>query len=343
MRWMILMAIAAFATARPAIARELPVPADKGWQHAETKLILRTTLGGLSRTGLADLGDIEHDIVAQFTDEGDANSITVYLFHPGIDSVPIWFDRSDYALRHRDIYGGATPVDTLIAFAPPNAKVATGLRQMYRPAKGPYRATALATIPLGDWLVTVRYSSKTLEPVALSTKLTAVISEIGWPTTAPVPTDAAVPVATCPKTLSYSKKARLKKSDMTQALLGGLIAAAAKTEPASMSSKPWCREGEATADYAVYRSQDQTDGYLMALGDGGVAVGVNPALTLPGLPSTGGYSVQLLDLNGGAATYPSFDRMPTPKQVFDLVVNNQAVSRTSGNGKDVTIDLPNGS
>ena len=45
----VLMMVLALASATPLAARELAVPADKGWQHQETGLILTSRLAGLQR------------------------------------------------------------------------------------------------------------------------------------------------------------------------------------------------------------------------------------------------------------------------------------------------------
>ena len=58
-----LTALAVPATAQP---RDLPVPLGKGWQHADSGVVLTATLAGLPRTTLTDNGSDERDIAAEF-------------------------------------------------------------------------------------------------------------------------------------------------------------------------------------------------------------------------------------------------------------------------------------
>lgn len=248
---------AALALAAPALARDLPVPAGKGWKHAETGLVLRTTLLGLPRVTLADSTASERDIYAQFNDADVRTSATIYLFHSAEHSVAIWFDRADYQARHRASYGGATPLAAApVAFAPPGSTVEAALRQLYTPAHGPTRSTALAVIPLGDWLVAVRLSSSDLEPAALDARLTALIAEIGWPATiAARAAGRAEPVVACTRRMRFTR-AKATRPDMGQALLGSLLAGAAlsgKGTPGPDVARPWCRDGDGETSHAVFR------------------------------------------------------------------------------------------
>ena len=260
--------------------------------------------------------------------------------------MPIWFDRSEEALRHRDTYGGVTPATPApVAFAPPRTGVPAGLRRVYVPAKGPYRATALAVMPLGDWLVAVRYSSAALDPAALDAKLTAIVAELGWPASAAAPVAAAVPVVACATTLHY-RKARVKQPDMMQALLGASLAMTARSKapgaaPVAETVEPLCRDGEASVAYAVYRAPGRTDGYLLALADAGVTVGVDRAFSLPG-SADGGWGVTLHDVNGSDHIFASFDALPRPEQVVELVTHGSPVSSTAANGREVTIGIAPG-
>lgn len=333
-----LLAAACIAPAAP--ARELTVPADKGWKHAATGIILKASLLGLARESITDNsdGDGERDIYLNFSDSGKANALTIYIFHPAAMSVPLWFDRSQTAIEVRDIFGGVTAVSTdPVAFAPPRTNITAGLRQVYTPRKGPYRATGLVMMPLGDWLVAIRLSSTTLDPAALDAKLTEAVTAIGWPANAVPPTVGATPIHACPDTLSF-KKARLLKPDMMQALLGGAaITAATKDTPVEAKPVSWCRQGEAMALYAVYRADGDTAHYTLALGDSGRVANVGAGLGA--LMGKGGFEVSFSDVDGGVAIYPSFDRLPQPTQVVDLILHGNPISRVtpSATGSSVTI------
>ena len=332
----------------PAIAqrRDLPVPPGKGWQHADSGVILTATLAGLPRTTLTDNGTAERDIAAEFARPDRATIATVYIFHPALMSVPVWFDRAQTALMQRDVYGGATPVAPLpTPFARPGAIAASGLRQTYAPGHGKYKSTALAVMPVGTWLVAIRLSSTTLDPAAADTLLSALVTAIRWPATTGDP-GVATPVGECADGLKFTR-ATLQKPDMMQALLGGTLAAAVAEKKNAADAAPveWCRDPvKPVVAYGVYRTVGMTDGYVLALGDAGRVATVARSFTLPGEPSTGGYAVTMTDLDGSVATFPSFDRLPQPQQVLDLVAGGAGPIARMVRGGDgqpmVTVGLP---
>jgi hypothetical protein len=332
--------ILAFGAEPAAAQRKLDVPAASGWQHAQTGLVLHAKLAGLPRTDLTDSGNAELDVMAQFGDEADT-AATVYVFRPALMSVPIWFDRSETAILLRSAFGTAAPVAAPLAFASPLAKNASGLRRVYVPSKGPYKSTALAMLPLGEWLVAVRISSQTLDPVQLDAKLSEAVATIGWPKT-PVPeAEAASAVAPCGKPLAYAKKAKLKKADMSDALMGAIMSTPlpddAKGKPGASLPKPslYCRELPPAAPYGVYRAPEATGAYVMALGDAGVVINIGG---MPLFGDTRGVAVSLADLEG-TSIYPPFESLPNPDQVIGILRGAGAISRTSRNGKDMTITI----
>ena len=133
---------------------------------------------------------------------------------------------------------------------------------------------------------------------------------------------------------------------MMQALLGGMLAVGAdKSLPKDPAPVQWCRDPEKpVVDYGVYRAGGMTDGYLLAIGDSGRVAGVYKGITLPGEPSTGGYAVTFTDLDGSVASFPSFDQLPQPQQVLDLVLGGHGPIARTTRGKDgktnVSIPVP---
>jgi hypothetical protein len=323
--------------ATPAVAtRKLPVGDTQGWQHAQTGLILMSDIAGLHRTELADFGDSELDILAQYDDPSRDTEASLYLFHPALQSVPMWFDRAVTTLGNHDIYGGVTAVAPPHAFARPGAAVADSLRETFVPAKSELKATALAVIPIGDWLLAIRLSGKTLEPAALDTLLTKIVAGLRF--AGPVAASpAAVPVAACTSAISF-KHAKLKKPDMTDALLGATLATmtSADAEKSGETVSPplvWCRDSIAGNTYAVYRQDDGTPAYVMALGDAGRTIGVSGSIAGL-LDKKPGFSVTFNDLDK-SLIYPSYDALPEPAQVFDMVQHEKPIS--SASGKNITI------
>jgi hypothetical protein len=351
MRMRVLMMVLALASATPLAARELAVPADKGWQHQETGLVLMSRLTGLQRTALSDTTQSEHDVAAQFTAPDESVIASVFLFKPAIADVALWFDRGATTLQANEVFRGAAPVSAApLGFAAGGAPVASSLRQVYTKATGPYRSTALAVMPLGEWIVAVRMSAKSLSAEALDAGLMQLIGAIRWPAgaagagsgVAPAnpPALAAVPVTACAAPLSF-RKAKLLKSNTTDVLMQLIGTHAAREASASKERAPvqpsrWCREGEATSGYGIYRSdRNGAQGYAMVLGDAGRVVWVQPSL-MGQIEKTGHYSVSLADVDGRTLAFPSFNGMPAPEQVWDLV--GKGGPSATMNGNVMTID-----
>lgn len=336
------MMVLALATATPSAARDLGVPADKGWKHAETGLILMPQLAGLTRIALSDATQTERDVAAQYDMPDKSMFATIYLFHPAIADVALWFDRSRTAIETRDLFRDAAPASAdPIAFAASNGQSASSLRQVYAtPGGGQYRSTALAVVPVGEWIVSIRMSAKTLTADQLDTRLQQAIHAIRWPNPAGTPTiAAAVPIAACTTALTFTraKQAKSNGADMLMALMGSSIAAKAKASDAPASARPttWCREGDARTDYGVYRSNASTNGYVMALYDAGRVISVYPSL-MGQVDKSGTYSVSLTDVEGTVSSFSAFTAMPSPKQVWDLVKSGKRTGTMQGN--QMTID-----
>ena len=131
-----LLAVALAVPAQAQTRRAITTPADAPWRHAQTGMILPSTLVGIARDSVNDQSSSEIDISADYGD-GKATTITLYVFRPALASVPMWFDRSEVQVLMRDIYGNAAPAAAPTAFSPPGSKVASALRRIYIPGQGP--------------------------------------------------------------------------------------------------------------------------------------------------------------------------------------------------------------
>jgi hypothetical protein len=334
MKWLMAVAVA-LALAAPVTARDLAVPMDKGWKHAETGLILMPQLAGMSRTALTDTTQTEHDVAAQY-DTSDKNVFaTIYLFHPAIADVSLWFDRSQTALETRDLFKNASPATAdPITFAVGGAKTASSMRQVYATPAGQYRSTALSVVPVGDWIVSVRMSAKALTSEQLDARLQEVIAAVRWPKAVGIEAPAAAPVKGCatPLTFGKAKLAKPDGADLLMSLMGSSLAAKkkaeAKSEPSVRAS--WCRDGEARTEYGMYRSDGASSSYVLALYDAGRVVSVYPSI-MGQINKTGIYSVSLEDVEGTVSAFQSFTALPSPKQVWSLIGSGQRTGTKTGN------------
>jgi opacity protein-like surface antigen len=328
--------VAAIAT--PAAARDLPVPPDKGWQHAASGLVLTATIDGLRRTLLTDATASERDVAANFDDPAAGISATVYIFHPAVDDVALWFDRSRTALEDRNIFRNASPASAdPVAFAAPGSSTASSLRQTYAAASGPFRSTTLSVSPVGDWLVVIRLSARTLNADALDARLSRFTAAIRWPretTQQPV----AVPIRECttPLTFTKAKPAKPNNSDMLATLLmSGALANAAKDADKPAPRPTWCRQGAGRVAFGVYRSDPTAQGYTLALSDAGRVVHVAPSL-MAQVEHRSDYGVTLIDVDDSSHMFGSFATLPQPEQVYAEIASGKSTG--SAKGKTITID-----
>jgi hypothetical protein len=345
-RGVMLTLAATMASPATAAPRTLAVPADKGWMHAQTRVVLRPQVAGLSRLSLTDSTTTEHDVTAQFESADHATLATLYLFHSAVPEVSVWFDRARATLEARDLFRHAAPAsEAPIAFAA-SGTITAGLRQTYAIVDGPNRSTALAVIPLDEWLVVLRMTSRG-NSAALDRQLTDFVAALRLPAASAA--RPATPIAACPTTLAYGK-AKMVKPEPTDLLLSfiGAIAAEEKkpsAEPAPASSRPWCREGEPGDGYAAYRHDDETDGYAVALHDAGRIAWTQLSVASQfaahqtageKLVTSASYAVTLSDVDGRTLTFPSFTALPSPKQVYEDIAKQRPLG--SALGKQVTLD-----
>jgi len=334
--YLIVLCLAAGLAVAPAHAdpRTLAVPGTAGWKHGLTGLVLMPSLAGFTRSAIGDYGQDEYDVFAQYKGEG-ASDATIYLFHPGIDSVPLWFDRARRVIELRDIFAVAPGTQpTVTAFAPPGSSVASGLRATYAlGGKSRYASTGVAVMPVGDWLVVVRVSSAMLNADVLDARIAALAGAIRFPAgLAPGP--AAVPVTICDP-VKGSAKAHPIAPDMMQALMVTAVAAAARKD--HPSAPTYCRAGDSGAKWGQYRVSGEGDGYVLAVADAGRAIGVFPATSLTG--GSHGYAVSIMDL-ARTSFLPSFDRLPSPDLAFEAATRGQpyASVNTIGDSTGLTLD-----
>lgn len=321
----------------PALAqtqRAIAAPANASWKHTRTGIVLPAAIAGTARDALIDNSATEIDVIAEYGSNSDT-TVTYYLFRPGLMSVPVWFDRSETQIMVRDIYANPTAQGAPTAFAPPRGTTASALRRVYVPGGGKYKSTALATMPLGDWLVVVRISSQQLDAAGLDARLSDAIAALGWPDSAPDAPAAAI-VAPCSTPLAYAKNAKLKAPDMTDALLGATLATLPPDPKDVAKAAPvtWCREGAPTAQYAVYRANNDSSGYSIAINDAGAVITVSPGIALgKGNP---GYRLSP-DFLGRTMIYPSFNKLPSPQTAIAAVNNTSPMSSTERGSNNVTI------
>ncbi|MDY0958473.1 hypothetical protein SOM26_07225 [Sphingomonas sp. CFBP8993] len=350
-----LAAMVALTATTGVSARDLEVPANKGWMHAETKLIVRPSVAGLTRTAITDATTNEHDVAIKLESADKSVFATLFLFHPSVPSVPLWFDRSRTAIEERKNFDKGAPASAdPIAFAPLGTGPTVGLRQSWSLLSSPYRSTSLAVMPMGDWMLVVRLTAEKLTAAMLDGKMDEIIATLkpGIATTAAYP-GPAVPIQPCATQTDFAHmpKAKLEKpggADFMSNLLMSAVMANHKPDAKTEIEKPaahLCRDGAGDTKYGVYRwDGPDSNGYTMALYDAGRTISVYPGIMSQiEKRKTMSYSVVLRHVDDSADSYPSFEGLPRPQQVFDLIAKGAPSAKSQGNNVSINSSALGGS
>jgi hypothetical protein len=331
----LLIALGLAAAAQAAVAqrelRTIDAPAGSDWTHAQSRLVLPASAAGLPRGKIGDATTEQLDVVADYSDQSTGMTATVYVYRTGLPDAAIWFDRAVWAIQATPVYGlngAALPAPS--TFSASGSGRAIGLRQSMALTAPNLRSTALAVAPIGKWMVKVRLSSSSLDAAALDSKLSEVLSALGWPAEAGTG-PAIAPVLDCARPLK-TKKAKIVPQDMGQMLMAAVSDGAMERDgPAPV----YCREPGLPASFGVYRADGSESSYVFTLDDAGNAMSVFPALDLGSLLGGSGgksWSMVRLDRNG-TSVFPSFNRLPPPEQAASVALGSSPTLSTTVSDK----------
>ncbi|WP_447760988.1 hypothetical protein [Sphingopyxis panaciterrae] len=297
----------------------LPVQAGTAWMHAHSGITIPATLGDLARMRATSFVEPQLDISQNFGSSDGQQQLTIYIFRNTNGSVPLWFAQAQRAITMRDDLKNPALAIPPVAFTPPGRAAGSGLKAVFAPTgvEG-VRSTGVALFAVGDWYVKLRATSATLSASELSDWIETALAGITLPRAAAAPAlPAAVqPIAGCDAPLTFAPEATDSALAAT-ALTIGVQTPAARLKPAQ-----WCLDSVVGGNRAVYRPDGTRDRYLLATGDNGKALAVQPQA--PG----GYYSVNFVT---AAQTFRlvAQDRLPSPQRVLALVDGERSVGATS--------------
>lgn len=342
-----LIAAILIAGAAPALAQTKPAPlttkADKPFKHDNSGITLPATLLGFPRNEGQEYVKPQLDVAFRYFPADSSEEVSVYIYRVTSGTPSLWFNVSSDSIEQRASFGRKTRFEMPLTFTPPGQSTASGLKAAWTLSDAPYRSTALAIVPVGEWLVKIRYSATALETASLARRLDEVIAAIGWPgkiKAAP----AAAAIADCTKPLKLNGTSNPVEADGASALIDAMMAANVrdKKEEAKAALAPvaWCRDRAVKAPASIYRPADSEDSYLLAFTDSGQAVWTRPSLS--GLLGKGkeSWAVSIV-LPGETINYPGRDRLPEPAEL-SKIIDGQITSRVTTWGKS-TLTLDSGS
>ncbi|HEY0622268.1 hypothetical protein [Sphingomonas sp.] len=333
-----LIAAMLLASAAPALAQTGPAPlatdTTRPFTHANSGITLPERLADLQRTGAREYVAPQLDVLFTYKD-AEREELSVYIYRVTSGVPAVWFEQAVRPISDRPAFQRMTDIDLPVAFALPGRSVASGMRAAWTVSDSAVRSTALALVPVGDWLVKFRYSSTTHEAASLVRRLDAMIAGLGWPATAAdVPAAARIEDCATPLRIDGASKPAPQEgaSMLGDALLASL------TGTADRKPVAWCRDRTVKSPVPIYRPAGTDNSYLAALSDSGHAVWVRPGMS--GLVAGNrkpSWAVSIV-LAGETVNYAARDRLPPPAQLSEIL-KTKAVSRIATWGKrEIKID-----
>lgn len=105
-------------------------------------------------------------------------------------------------------------------------------------------------------------------------------------------------------------------------------------QPKVVKTPTYCRDRATGSQYGVYRADEETAGYVLALADAGRFIRVGEALSIDGRKR---FSVTYHELDR-TMVYDNFNALPAPQQAFELVSIGRALSSTEVGTSTISVD-----
>lgn len=341
--WLIFSALALAAS--PVWAQgELAVTAGKPWTHAHSGITVPAKLGGNPLTRARTFAPQELDVSLSFEPDTARDFLSFYIFRNTNGGVPVWMAQAQWSIENRGAFAGAKLAAPPEPFTPPGQAVASGLRAVYAtPDATGYKSTGVALLPLGDWYVKLRATSRDKSPAELAQAMDGWLKEIGWPKNAPA-ASAALPLIPCAEPLVFKGTAKDAKGDMMKgALAGALVSAAAGERKGAPEQIQWCRDSALDGNKAAYRPDAANNAYLLAVGDNGNGVWVAPSIAgaVDSDGKTASYGVTL-KMAAEDLIFVAQDRLPSPARTMEIVNAGEVTSSVTTWGKKRDIRINSG-
>lgn len=337
--------------ANPAMADE-PLELEPGveWVHQHSGISVPANLGGIARSRATTFAPDLLDVGLQFDSEDGMEAISIYVFRATNGDSAVWFAQAQAGIEGRDIYANPALALGPEAFALPGTPHASGLKAVYQGGAGSnFTSTGVQLFEINGWYVKLRASSMTRSPQELGEWMGQALSEIGLPARSGA-AQTVQPVVDCPVPLVFAKQAKDARKDGAANLLGGLLGSmigqmAMEDEDDEEPDEPvsWCRDSSLGQNQNVYRANGSDDSYLIAIGDNGIGVQVEPdsamALLAPESEKKAERFAIALVTAGERVNYVPQNRLPSPKRVVEIINADRRVSTVATRGDDNSIRL----
>ena len=304
-----LIAAALALAAAPGLAQQ------GDWRHAESGVSIPREFGDLRVGDEREFGDAgRFDVIVQLG--SDREPATLYVYRSAYPNPALWFDRVRTAMNENVGAQGvaAAPRAITLGGAPsPNA-----LREEFDlPAGGQWRATSVAIIQAGEWIVKARVTSATLDRAGVAERMDRLLAALRFATPLPAPHPLRVPVP-CADNPTLGGNAIRRDDGRAVASVNGVAVYAEARGHGGLAADPgaWCRaRSDIPPQYGTaYRRLDGSE-WIVLVSDSGRAVSARVLQpTLPGLPENSAASFASLPQSTRVVNL--FDGLPDIGRTF---------------------------
>lgn len=256
-----------------ALTFAMPSPASaQAWRHQPSGISLSTLPDGFRVGRENDNRRDGSDVILQLG--SDEEPATLYVYRSAYPGAAIWFERTRLAMRAN--VGAPTANVAPRSFTLGAATAPNGLREEIEIPGGRWRATAVAIVQYGEWMVKARLTSSSGDAASVGRRMDALLGALRFPAAAPAARPLVVP-APCGESRDMNGRARARSSEdavMAGIMLVGVHAQARGRDGLVANPEAWCR---ATSRHpatlvSLYRRRDG-GAWVALISDSGVAAG----------------------------------------------------------------------
>jgi hypothetical protein len=135
------------------------------------------------------------DLASSYSYQNGSDRIEVVVYRPSYPSVSLWFMQGDRRTNNLFSRVAIAPVGPAEIFAA-KSRNPNGMRRFYTVGT-PFASTAIAVIGFGQWIVSIRSSSKTLDANQQRARIDKIIGQIVVPSSLVESRYSVVPIADC--------------------------------------------------------------------------------------------------------------------------------------------------
>ena len=258
------------ATVCAALAWATPAAAQENWSHAASGVSVARGIGDMQLNREQDASGSGHDVILQYG--SGPTAVTLYVYRSAYPNAALWFERTRLAMNAHvgSPERGVDPRPITVG----GASAPNGLREDIAIPGGQMRATSVAIVQVGEWIVKARVSSSQLDLAGVAERMDRLIGALRFELM-PAPHPLRVPPVCADERRMDGAGIDRSRQAVAAAVAAGSAVADQARGRSGLAADPaaWCRvAAELPAQYgAVYRDAAGS-AWVALIGDSGRAV-----------------------------------------------------------------------